>query len=92
MIKWPLVVRRVEGHSMEPSLKEGQIIYATPLLRAKKGDIVIARPEGREIIKRVSQVSPRHLFLAGDNTDHSRDSRIFGEVEKSKIVGKVLNV
>jgi len=92
MIKWPLIVRRVEGHSMEPSLKEGQIVYATPLLKVAKGDIVIAKPESKEIIKRVSQVSSGHLLLVGDNKDHSRDSRIFGEVKKSKVFGKVFNV
>ena len=91
MIKWPLVIRRVEGHSMEPSLREGQIVFATPLLAAGKGDVVIARPEDRDVIKRVGEISATHLVLAGDNKNHSRDSRAFGKVERSRILGKVIN-
>lgn len=92
MIKWPLIIRRVEGHSMEPTLREGQIVVATPLLKVGKGDIVIARPEGREIIKRVSGISSDRLALKGDNDTHSRDSRVFGEIERKKVLGKVIGV
>ena len=91
-MKWPLIIRRVVGHSMEPTLKQGRIVFASPLLSAGNQDVVVAQVEGRDVIKRVSQVSPDHILLVGDNAGHSRDSRVFGEVSKEVILGKVLGV
>lgn len=91
-MKWPLIVRRVVGHSMEPGLRQGRIVFASPLLSVGNHDVVVARVEGRNVIKRVSRVLPNHVLLVGDNTAHSRDSRVFGEVSKEVILGKVLGI
>lgn len=92
MMKWPLIVRRVVGLSMEPTLREGRVVFATPLLSVGNDDVVVAKVEGRDIIKRVSQVSPKSVALSGDNKNHSRDSRVYGEVNRSLILGKVIGV
>lgn len=39
--------------------------------------------EGREI-----QVSPENFFVMGDNRGHSSDSREFGPIERSSIIGR----
>ncbi len=89
-MKWPLIVRRVVGHSMEPTLREGRIVLASPLLPIGKGDIVVAKVEDREIIKRVSEVTNEGYFLRGDNKTHNRDSHRFGVVKRANVLGRVL--
>lgn len=77
---------------MEPTLKEGRIIFASPLLEPRRGDVVIARVEDREIIKRIEKIQPDGYELIGDAPSHSRDSRRFGLVGKSSILGRVIGV
>ena len=89
-MKWPIIVRRVEGHSMEPTLKQGSIVFATPLLAAGKGDVVVVRHESMEIIKRIVKIEENQLFLQGDNSSDSRDSRRFGSVDESEVLGRVI--
>ena len=89
-MKWPLIIRRVVGHSMEPTLKQGTVIFATPLFGFKRGDVVVAHVEDKEIIKRIESIQPNGYLLTGDNLAHSRDSRKFGVVEKSELLGKVI--
>ncbi len=89
-MRWPIVIRRVEGHSMEPTLKQGAIIFATPLLSVGKGDVVVAQRDDKDIIKRATKIKDEKYFLEGDNSSHSRDSRRFGLVEKSEVLGRVI--
>ncbi len=91
-MKWPLIVRRVVGHSMEPTLKEGRVVFATPLLPVGEGDVVVVRREAKEIIKRVTKINSTGYLIEGDNPSHSRDSRAFGEVSREEVIGKVLGV
>jgi len=57
------------------------------------GDVVLARhphePE-RRVIKRVAAVSEAGIELRGDNPDLSADSRDYGPVERSAVLGKVV--
>ena len=88
---WPLKVRRVEGHSMVPRLLPGNVIVITHWFRpAKEGDVVVIFHEGKEKIKRVTQVDGKRVFLAGDNRMQSTDSRDFGWLEDSAITAKLL--
>jgi len=73
---------------MEPALCDGDIVVA----RAKKptvGDVVIAKVQGREVIKRVTTHLPDSLFLQGDNKDYSTDSRQYGPVATRNVMGVV---
>ncbi len=89
-MKSPIIIRRVVGHSMEPTLKQGKIVFATHLRSPREGDVVVADVDGRELIKRIKSVDENGYFLVGDNSSHSRDSHRFGMVEKSNILGVVL--
>ena len=84
-----IVVRRVTGISMEPSLHDGDIVIA---YRKKPtiGDIVIAKVKGREVIKRMTNQSPTALFLQGDNVGASTDSRQYGAVPNTSLLGVVI--
>ena len=62
-----LIVRRVYGHSMTPTLIPGQLIFATGLLKPKVGDIVIAKQDSREVVKRIELIANNKAKLTGDN-------------------------
>ncbi len=84
------VLRRVQGMSMLPALRPGQIVLARKrLARISPGDIIIIRHDGLEKIKRVQRVSPGRVFVVGDNAAYSTDSREFGWLENEAVVGKV---
>jgi phage repressor protein C with HTH and peptisase S24 domain len=85
----PLLLRKVVGESMTPSLLPGKIIVAIRTPKFKTGDVVIVRHEGLEKIKRVKDISPDGAFLIGDNHDYSKDSRDFGRLPVDLIVAKV---
>ena len=50
--------------------------------------LYIPRPSGGSQTK----LSPSHYFLLGDNTSNARDSRYFGPIERSEILGKVIEI
>lgn len=141
-------IKKVRGFSMFPSIKNGEIVlifrayygikfpwkgkYMLKLNKLKKGDVVMYRLDGRNVIKRVALVGgeslgeyekygekylllehmsiklnaenfrtlfgdgsnikvPENTFLAlGDNLGTSEDSRHYGFVFQSDILGKVL--
>lgn len=73
-----LLVRRVVGLSMQPTLRPGQIIVATSLKRPMPGDVVVFEHQGFEKIKRLEKINGSEMFVAGDNPAQSTDSRQFG--------------
>lgn len=82
-----LILRRVVGNSMSPSIRAGQIVIASGLNKYKKGSIVIAKVDNREVIKRVKSIKNNKIWLVGDNKKFSTDSRKFGWVSPSQIIG-----
>lgn len=63
----------------------------------KKGDIVAIKVNGKEMIKRIHLSSDppageagRGTFVIGDNQEESIDSRKFGPIKRSQIIGKVI--
>lgn len=86
----PLKVFRVQDHSMEPALKPGDYVMAfTWFLYLNKGDIVVLRHPRKEmtIVKRVEWADRRQAYVVGDNKRSSEDSRSFGPVSVSSIIG-----
>jgi len=75
---------------MSPTYKPGQIVAIVWRGSVNIGDVVIAVVEGREVLKRVSDVREREVYLLGDNATKSRDSRRYGWVPKKDVVGKVI--
>jgi acetyl esterase/lipase len=80
-------IRRVVGKSMLPGLAPGDILLVSKKYKPTVGDIVVAKVGGREVVKRVVKVSKKKYFLQGDNLAASTDSRTYGEVPASNIVG-----
>lgn len=89
-----LGILRIHGHSMEPTIKDGQVVLiseipyviSNPQLR----DIVAFKNKGKIFIKRISEIKSDTYYLTGDNKNDSLDSRSFGFVKRGQILGKVL--
>lgn len=84
----------VHGASMLPALKPGQSIlvfnWAYTFSQPKVGDIVVIKHSGRDLVKRIQKVHDREYFVQGDNPEESTDSRSFGAIDKSQLIGKVI--
>lgn len=76
---------------MLPTLKPGQdVLIWCWFYNPKVGEIVAVKVNGRDVIKRVQKVHDRNIFVQGDNKEESIDSRRFGWVNKSQIIGKLI--
>jgi phage repressor protein C with HTH and peptisase S24 domain len=85
-----IVIRRIVGRSMAPTLVPGQTVVAVRKARPYTGSLVIIRHNGREKIKRVHRVKHGLVYVAGDNPSSSTDSRHFGWLETKAIVAVVV--
>jgi nickel-type superoxide dismutase maturation protease len=84
---------RVEGDSMLPTLKHGEEVLVQPTETLQIGDVVVAKHPIKQsviIIKRISEINEKGLYLLGDNPIESTDSRSFGEVLQKNVLGKVV--
>ncbi len=83
-----------EGKSMNPTLKDGEVVLVDREAEIKIGDIVVVKhpfEQNSEVVKRVERIDERgHYFLVGDNSEDSNDSRHFGAVAREFIKGKVV--
>lgn len=83
-----------EGKSMNPTLKDGEVVLVDREAEISVGDIVVAKhpfEKNVEIVKRVERINEQgNYFLIGDNLEDSNDSRYFGAVSREYIKGKVV--
>jgi len=78
---------------MMPVLAPGDRLVVVKLGAPRRGDVVALRdPQepGRLLVKRVASVTASGVDVRGDNPSHSRDSRSFGPVSPSQLVGKAV--
>lgn len=86
-----LVLRRVLGKSMEPTLKEGRVVIGCKWYRKlAPNDIVIFEHNNLEKIKRIKKISRDRLWIEGDNLDSSTDSKDFGFINSKTVVAKLI--
>ena len=82
-----------EGKSMNPTLRDGEVVLVDRDAEIEIGDIVVAKhpaEQNSEVVKRIENINERgHYFLVGDNPEDSNDSRHFGAVTREFIKGKV---
>lgn len=91
-------VWEVRQRSMVPTLLPGDwVASVSPLLSRpiRSGDIVVARVNGVNLIKRVEttfvQDGKKFYCLIGDNVSESWDSRAFGCVPEGSLRGRVVS-
>lgn len=76
---------------MEPGIPDQSIVVYSRLDKNYKAqDIVIAKIDGKQVIKRISSIEGDKLFLLGDNLENSIDSRTFGTIDREQIKGRVI--
>ena len=92
----------VAGSSMEPTLRAGDRVlvdvWTYRQRPPRRGEIVLVRPEpgSSALVKRVTRIvpsSPGHqaaVWVVGDNTRDSLDSRQLGAIDRERIVGRVV--
>lgn len=84
----------IEGDSMLPTLKNGDLVVINPNSDLCVGDIVLAQhpfKKSVKIIKRIAEILPdEKYFLVGDNPSESSDSRSFGAIRAEDILGKAV--
>jgi phage repressor protein C with HTH and peptisase S24 domain len=88
----PIIIRRVQGHSMVPVLPPNTLVVGWAWTKTyKAGDIVIFEHEGKEKIKRVQEVlGDGSLFLVGEHPETSTDSRHFGAVDPNLVRARII--
>ncbi len=80
---------------MEPTLSAGDTVLVNRLAyllrNPQKGDIIaFYYPRGEKVlIKRIIKIEDKGYFIQGDNQNASIDSRHFGMIGRSNILGKV---
>ena len=88
----PVRLLAVEGDSMRPTLTPGDRLLVVRRRRYRIGDVVALRSprDGRTIVKRVSAIAGASVEVRGDNAAASTDSRAFGPVPVSSILGRAV--
>ena len=79
---------------MEPLIKNGNTVLVSGILyffkKPRVNDMVALSFNGKIIIKRITKEEKGNYFIEGDNKKESIDSRKFGFIEGSSIIGKVI--
>lgn len=77
---------------MTPTYSAGDWLVATRVGRIAVGQIVVIERESRPgllVIKRIIRAEGSKWWVEGDNPLASDDSRTFGAIEPSEIVGRI---
>lgn len=86
-----ILVRRVVGISMMPTLMPRRLVLGTGWFRTLRNDqLVIIRHDGLEKIKRIQSISDNQVYVVGDNPSGSLDSRSFGWIPASSVMAIII--
>ena len=92
----PLFVYFIKGNSMSPTFSDGDKLlvlrFVYRIITPRLNDIVIASDprDGKFLLKRITSIKGSTFFLSGDNKKASTDSKQFGMIDRSGLIGKVI--
>ena len=76
---------------MSPGLGDGDLVLVYVWGKQRVRDVVVARePNGDVVVKRLLSRVQRTVALGSDNPNGARDSRHYGSVPLSDVIGRVL--
>lgn len=75
---------------MLPLFQPGDLVIGISGRVARVGDVIAFRHKGRELIKRIESCVDDDYFVIGDNQNSSTDSRSFGTIRKTDILGVII--
>lgn len=81
---------------MVPKIQEGDRVLVNRLSflfrQPKMNNIIALRDprDGKILIKRITKIEGKRYFVQGDNKNSSTDSRVFGMIGRSDIIGKII--
>ena len=83
---------RVRGASMEPTLRDGNLLLVRVGARAAAGDVVVVRLPGREglAVKRVMRRDADGWWVERDNPRAGVDSWVVGAIAADDVVATVV--
>jgi signal peptidase I len=91
-----IALRRIQGESLAPGYRDGDFVFSSNLpyllRKPRRGDVIVFRhPHHGVLIKRIASVEPARALVRVEGTGpDSIDSRQFGPVHTSDILGKVI--
>lgn len=83
----------IDGPSMVPTLVPGEWWVTLRTTSLRPGDLAVVRdPQAasRILVKRAVRVTADGWWVEGDNADASRDSRVFGPVPVTHVLGRLV--
>jgi phage repressor protein C with HTH and peptisase S24 domain len=83
---------KVTGESLSPVYQEGDFVMliTNPFFSFKRGDTIVFRhAEYGTMIKNIDSIDSDKIQVIGTHA-HSVDSRLFGPIERSDVIGKVV--
>ncbi len=83
----------VDGDSMLPTLRSGDWLIVRWDAAVAVGDLVVVRRPDRPellLVKRVARITVHGYWVEGDNPSASDDSRLFGAVRATDVLGRVV--
>jgi len=84
---------RIEGYSLFPFLKEGEVVLCLKLYSFSKIElndtVIFQNKDNGTMIKRVKEINQNGYFVQGENPE-SIDSRNFGELERKELLYKAI--
>jgi hypothetical protein len=77
---------------MLPSLEPGQVLLGIGWFRPRVGNIVVASRPDRPLIKRITKIEGRLIWIEGDNRSFSTDSRHFGPIDRTALKARIIRI
>jgi nickel-type superoxide dismutase maturation protease len=94
---FPFAVFKVEGESMLPDFRPGDFIilnrWACAFRKPRAQEVIVLRDPRRRsrlLLKRITAVLEKEVYVQGAHLKASVDSRTFGYVLKKDILGRPL--
>ena len=86
-----LGLARVHGRSMEPTLREGDVLLVAHGLRPRRGGLAVVRlPDGTVAVKRATSYDEEGWWVERDNPHEGVDSWSVGAIPAQDVVARVL--